>query len=376
MQRLLETLAWTAPVTRGSHAQPSPPSSSALPLPPAPPRRPTYSPPEASGLEAVRAFPGPDDVCQVIGENSLTNDYLDDSSTLIGCPVAEPGAIADRKAEGATELTGSANGSSSRSRHLTQPWPSPSTTAPRPLCRPPATPRGCRHHRRRCHRGDDRMVPARQRPVGVPGRKGRIAGEQSSRNWGWVRQQGRDPAELPIMIEAMSIWRRLTAELGDGLGFRQTGVLYLAKTETEMQGFEAWTEHSRAHQLDTRLLTGAETAAMLTGATAPWKGALYTASDARAEPWVAVPMLAAEAEARGVQIREACAVRALDIAGAAWPASSPNMAAFLATTPSFAAAPGAAFPCPPRGQVPATLRPRLGRRHRTDAGNLPRQRRR
>jgi hypothetical protein len=65
---------------------------------------PTYSPPEASGLEAVRAFPGPDDVCQVIGENSLTNDYLDDSATLIGCPVAEPGAIADRKAEGATEL--------------------------------------------------------------------------------------------------------------------------------------------------------------------------------------------------------------------------------------------------------------------------------
>jgi glycine/D-amino acid oxidase-like deaminating enzyme len=23
--------------------------------------------------------------------------------------------------------------------------------------------------------------------------KGRIAGEQSSRNWGWIRQQGRDP---------------------------------------------------------------------------------------------------------------------------------------------------------------------------------------
>jgi glycine/D-amino acid oxidase-like deaminating enzyme len=30
--------------------------------------------------------------------------------------------------------------------------------------------------------------------------KGRIAGEQSGRNWGWVRQQGRDPAELPIMV--------------------------------------------------------------------------------------------------------------------------------------------------------------------------------
>jgi glycine/D-amino acid oxidase-like deaminating enzyme len=37
--------------------------------------------------------------------------------------------------------------------------------------------------------------------------KGRVAGEQSSRNWGWVRQQGRDWAELPIMMESNRIWR-------------------------------------------------------------------------------------------------------------------------------------------------------------------------
>ncbi len=145
--------------------------------------------------------------------------------------------------------------------------------------------------------------------------KGRIAGEQSSRNWGWVRQQGRDPGELPIMVESLSIWKRLAAELGDSLGFRQTGVMYLAKTQREIGDFEAWTEHSRAHQLDTRLMTGAEAASMLNGAAAPWKGALWTASDGRAEPWVAVPMLAAAAEDRGVLIREACAIRALDLAG-------------------------------------------------------------
>jgi hypothetical protein len=61
----------------------------------------SYSPPEASGLIAVRAFPGPDDVCQVIGENALTNQYLDDSATLIGCPKAERGAIRDRQSAGA-----------------------------------------------------------------------------------------------------------------------------------------------------------------------------------------------------------------------------------------------------------------------------------
>ena len=31
--------------------------------------------------------------------------------------------------------------------------------------------------------------------------KGDIAGEQSGRNWGFVRQQGRDPREIPLMIE-------------------------------------------------------------------------------------------------------------------------------------------------------------------------------
>jgi glycine/D-amino acid oxidase-like deaminating enzyme len=144
--------------------------------------------------------------------------------------------------------------------------------------------------------------------------KGRIAGEQSGRNWGWVRQQGRDPDELPIMVESLSIWKRLAAEIGDELGFRQTGVLYLAKSEAEMAGFEAWTQHSRAHRLDTRLLTVAETTAMLKGAVAPWKGGLFTASDARAEPWAAVPALAAAAVTRGVVIREACAVRGLDLA--------------------------------------------------------------
>lgn len=144
--------------------------------------------------------------------------------------------------------------------------------------------------------------------------KGRIAGEQSSRNWGWVRQQGRDPGELPIMVESLSIWKRLAAEMGDALGFRQAGVLYLAKTEAEIAGFEAWTEHARAHQIDTRLLTAAESMAMLKGATAPWKGGLFTASDARAEPWLAVPALAAVAESKGVLIREGCAVRGLDLA--------------------------------------------------------------
>jgi glycine/D-amino acid oxidase-like deaminating enzyme len=145
--------------------------------------------------------------------------------------------------------------------------------------------------------------------------KGRIAGEQSSRNWGWIRQQGRDPAELPIMVESLRLWKDLSAELGAGMGFRQEGVLYLAQTEAEMAGFEDWMRHARDNQLDTALQTATQIKARIKGAAAPWLGGMFTASDARAEPWVAVPMLAEGAAARGAVIIEDCAVRRLDRAG-------------------------------------------------------------
>ncbi|MCB6177601.1 FAD-binding oxidoreductase [Rhodobacter sp. Har01] len=144
--------------------------------------------------------------------------------------------------------------------------------------------------------------------------KGRIAGEQSSRNWGWVRQQGRDPAELPIMVESMRIWQRLAQEIGPGLGFRQTGVLYLADSVAQMARYEGWLPHARANGVDTRALSAAQVAALLPQAARTWTGGLWTASDARAEPWVAVPTLAQAAARRGVTLVESCAVRALDIA--------------------------------------------------------------
>ena len=146
--------------------------------------------------------------------------------------------------------------------------------------------------------------------------KGRIAGEQSSRNWGWVRQQGRDPAELPIMIEARAIWAGLGAAAGADLGFRRAGILYAAKSDEELADYDAWMVHARDHGLDTRLLNGAELEAYLPNA-AGWIGGILTPSDGRAEPWVAVPRLALAATKKGVAIVEDCAVRALDVAAGA-----------------------------------------------------------
>ncbi len=144
--------------------------------------------------------------------------------------------------------------------------------------------------------------------------KGRVAAEQSSRNWGWVRQQGRHPAELPVMVEARRLWQGLARETGEDLGLAETGVTFLARTEAELARLETWLPHARAHGVDSRMVSAAELAALLPGAGRHWLGGLHTASDMRAEPWRAVPALARAAAREGVTIREHCAVRLLDIA--------------------------------------------------------------
>lgn len=143
--------------------------------------------------------------------------------------------------------------------------------------------------------------------------KGRIAGEQSSRNWGWVRQQGRDAAELPIMMDSINLWEDIAREVGDDIGFTRQGIMYIARTESELEGFENWLEIANQHQLDSRLLTKNELARKMSNSPANWKGALYTPSDGRAEPFTAVPAIARNLQAKGVMIRENCAVRSLDL---------------------------------------------------------------
>ena len=146
--------------------------------------------------------------------------------------------------------------------------------------------------------------------------KGRVAGEQSSRNWGWVRQQGRDWAELPIMIEANRIWRGLAEETGEAdLAFTPAGCLKLAESETAMAASERWHGLAQQHQLDTRLLTKAEVAARFPQVEGRFLGGLETPSDGRAEPFVAVPALARAAQRAGVAIVESCAVRSVDVGG-------------------------------------------------------------
>ena len=139
--------------------------------------------------------------------------------------------------------------------------------------------------------------------------KHQIACEQSSRNWGWCRQMGRDPREIPLIIESLKLWRTLDARLGEATGYSQSGILYLCQTDAEVAAKSRFLEHARQYQLDTRLISGAEAERLAPGCARTWKGALYTPSDGRAEPQAAAPALARAARRRGASIHTGCAVR-------------------------------------------------------------------
>ncbi len=143
--------------------------------------------------------------------------------------------------------------------------------------------------------------------------KGRVAAEQSARNWGWIRVQGRDMAEVPIALEAQALWPALDAECGGRLGVKTVGVSYLARNDKTMADYADWLKDARELGVSSRLLDAAGVRDTHRGAAAPWAGALHTPTDMRAEPWGAVPELARLASRDGVMIREGCAVRALDI---------------------------------------------------------------
>lgn len=141
--------------------------------------------------------------------------------------------------------------------------------------------------------------------------KGRIAGEQSSRNWGWIRKQRRDPRELPGAIQAGRLWSDI-AERAPDIGWHVGGVSHLAETDADLARYEAWLDRARLHQLDSRMLSSKETDKLLGQSERRFKGALHTPSDARAEPGLAVPAIARMAADEGAVLLERCAVRTLE----------------------------------------------------------------
>ncbi|MCD2179494.1 NAD(P)/FAD-dependent oxidoreductase [Rhizobium sp. C1] len=145
--------------------------------------------------------------------------------------------------------------------------------------------------------------------------KGRVAGEQSSRNLGWCRKMGRSAPDVPMAVAADQLWAEMPQRVGVDVGYRQAGIMYLARTEAEMEMHRGWMKSVSDLTLDSKLLSAREIDGLVPGGKGQWAGGIFTASDGRAEPTLAPSAIANAAARLGVKIVENCAVRTLSRTG-------------------------------------------------------------
>src|SRR5271168_4701287 len=145
--------------------------------------------------------------------------------------------------------------------------------------------------------------------------KGHIACEQSSRNWGWCRQAGRDVREMPLIVQSLGLWRDMNRLTDSDTGFRECGVLYVGESESDEARFAAWALMDKPYDIGARIVRGAELAALMPGASRTFACGLYVPTDGCAEPQRAAPAIARAAQRRGAVILAHCAVRGIERSG-------------------------------------------------------------
>lgn len=143
--------------------------------------------------------------------------------------------------------------------------------------------------------------------------KGRVAAEQSSRNWGWCRQQNRDARELPMATSSLALWDALPAEIGADVGFRRCGLLYLSQDEREIVTWAKWRDFARTVGVTTHVLSADEASERGRATGSRWKGGVFSPSDGTADPSVAVPQVAAAIKKLGGSVHQSCAARGLEL---------------------------------------------------------------
>ncbi|MQQ09159.1 FAD-dependent oxidoreductase [Epibacterium sp. SM1979] len=147
--------------------------------------------------------------------------------------------------------------------------------------------------------------------------KGRIGAEQSSRNWGWCRQQNRDARELPLSRISLTLWEQMMQDCGADIGFRRCGLLYLSKNEAEIDGWANWGRFARGEGVDTRMLSAAAAAEHAAATGQSWKGGVWSPTDGIADPAAAAPAIARGIKKHGGIVLQGCAARGVELSAGA-----------------------------------------------------------
>jgi len=145
--------------------------------------------------------------------------------------------------------------------------------------------------------------------------KGLVGAEQSSRNWGWCRQQNRDARELPISTKSLALWEQFAAESGEDPGFQRCGLLYLSNDEEEIATWSKWCDFAKTVGVISHKLTTAQANERGRATGRQWKGGVFSESDGIADASRAAPVVARAMMALGGSLHQNCAARGIETTG-------------------------------------------------------------
>ncbi len=140
-----------------------------------------------------------------------------------------------------------------------------------------------------------------------------VGHEQSSRNWGFVRQLGRDPKEIPLMMRSNKIWKGFEKELDASLGWQQKGILGMTDDPSAIPDYEKWRNIAGTFGLKTQILDGKQITKLMPKMTRKWAGGIYLPSDGNADPEITTKAIAAGVVAHGGHVETNCAVLGVDV---------------------------------------------------------------
>ncbi|MBY6153789.1 FAD-binding oxidoreductase [Vannielia litorea] len=134
-----------------------------------------------------------------------------------------------------------------------------------------------------------------------------------------VRTLGRDPAELPLSLEAAQSWRDMAELVGDDCGFHASGQVQVAEDEAALEKVrarvEALTAQGMTHE---RLIGPNELKSLVPAMASHCLGAAWAEGDGAADPHKTIRAFRRVALAAGVEVFEQTAVTALSRVGANW----------------------------------------------------------
>ena len=141
-------------------------------------------------------------------------------------------------------------------------------------------------------------------------------GQASGVNYGGVRQQGRNLAELPLARRSREMWGRLAEIVGSDCEFVASGHVKLARSDADMAELEAYREAVRPYGLELELLGRNELRARYPFLGDAAVGGSLCADDGQANPRLVAPAFARAARAAGADIREHAPVTTIEHDGA------------------------------------------------------------